>query len=95
MHPATVLNARSFSFFAFVRRAFSPFSHKWQNEQFTPFVQPADLQKKVHGWQRPAVWPTEPTVGNSALPNSRLVVLSSVSRLRTLIRLGEFAEQSS
>jgi len=49
--PATTCCwSRLCSFFTFWRRFFSPYSHKWQNLQSTPFWQPF-VYKNAQGLQ--------------------------------------------
>mmetsp|Transcript_9807 Transcript_9807/g.28490 ORF Transcript_9807/g.28490 Transcript_9807/m.28490 type:complete len:218 (-) Transcript_9807:243-896(-) len=46
----------------FLRRFFSPGSHKWQNRQSAPFRQPS-LPTNAQGLQRPRLWPMDPMLG--------------------------------
>jgi len=55
--------------FSFLRRFFSPASHKWQNWQARPLVQTA-VCRKAHGLQRPAACPADPTLGSPWEPSA-------------------------
>lgn len=54
--------------FSFLRRDASPASHKWQNGHATPLSHPCCLFANAHGLHMPRSCPTEPKVGNSAVP---------------------------
>mmetsp|Transcript_16709 Transcript_16709/g.47808 ORF Transcript_16709/g.47808 Transcript_16709/m.47808 type:complete len:208 (-) Transcript_16709:241-864(-) len=53
------------AFACFLRRFFSPGSHRWQKRQSTPLRQPP-LPTKAQGLQRPRLWPMDPMLGAKA-----------------------------
>mmetsp|Transcript_25127 Transcript_25127/g.77507 ORF Transcript_25127/g.77507 Transcript_25127/m.77507 type:complete len:202 (-) Transcript_25127:292-897(-) len=57
------------SSFSFLRRFFSPGSHKWQNWHAGPCWHPV-LCTKAHGLHWPEAWPADPTLGSSGEPGA-------------------------